>query len=140
MWWVADPDPDRGNVHGALVDELSLVIAGGDGAELLELTEAALDGLIANDKFCCTRRVRLSLSWWRKPLSQRGPVLQAEPVRAEDPYDADMDCLPPVRFAPRGTAPAGSGVPVAGAPGSRAGGRGLAGGADHSGGAWCALR
>jgi hypothetical protein len=101
----------------------------------LELIVAGFDGLITNDKLCCTRRVRLSLSWWRKPLSQRGPVFQAGPVRAEEPYDPDMDCLPPVRSEPRCTAPVGSGVPVTGAPGSRARGRGLAGGAGHSGGA-----
>jgi len=39
---AAWPDPDRGHVEGALVDEFPLVEAGGDGAELLELGKAAL--------------------------------------------------------------------------------------------------
>ena len=42
---MTEPDPDRGNVDGALVHELALVIAGGDGPELLELGVAALDGV-----------------------------------------------------------------------------------------------
>ena len=29
------------------------------------------DGLIANDKFCCVRRLRLRLSWWHRPLRLR---------------------------------------------------------------------
>ena len=39
---AAWPDPDRGHVEGALVDEFPLVEASGDGAELLELGKAAL--------------------------------------------------------------------------------------------------
>jgi hypothetical protein len=38
---VPEPDPDRGDVDGALVDLFALVITGGDGTELLELAEAA---------------------------------------------------------------------------------------------------
>src|SRR6266487_2285874 len=45
MGRVAEPDPDRGHVHGALVDEFPLVKAGGDGAELFQLGKAALDGV-----------------------------------------------------------------------------------------------
>jgi hypothetical protein len=41
---VAEPDADRGDVDGALVNPLALVIAGSDGAELLELAEAAFKG------------------------------------------------------------------------------------------------
>jgi len=29
--------------------------------------EAGLDGMISNDKFCCTRWGGLQLSWWRRP-------------------------------------------------------------------------
>ena len=35
MWRVTQPDPDRCNVHGALVGERSLIVADSDGAELL---------------------------------------------------------------------------------------------------------
>src|SRR5512146_3126383 len=42
---VSSPDPDRGHVDGALVDELPLVVPGGDSPVLLELAEAALDGV-----------------------------------------------------------------------------------------------
>jgi len=42
---ISQPDPDRRDVDGALVHELALVVPGGDGAELLELGEAALDGV-----------------------------------------------------------------------------------------------
>jgi len=45
MWWVAEPDPDRRGVGGALVDLLALVVSGGDGTELLELGKAALNGV-----------------------------------------------------------------------------------------------
>lgn len=37
----------------------------------LVVSEALLNGLITNDKFCITREVRLKLSWWRKPLKER---------------------------------------------------------------------
>ena len=33
----------------------------------LEAPEAGLDGMISNDKFCCTRWGVLQLSWWRRP-------------------------------------------------------------------------
>jgi hypothetical protein len=31
----------------------------------------ALNGMITNDKFCCTRWGTLLLSWWRRPLRLR---------------------------------------------------------------------
>jgi anti-sigma factor RsiW len=33
--------------------------------------EALLNGLITNDKFCCTRWGTLHLSWWRRPRQLR---------------------------------------------------------------------
>jgi hypothetical protein len=58
---------DRGPaVPGFPADDLSGVQAGGLLGELVIL----LDGLIANGKFCCVRRVRLSLTWWRRPLGE----------------------------------------------------------------------
>lgn len=45
LGWIAEPDLDRGDVDGALVDELAFVGAGGHGAELLELVECAFGGV-----------------------------------------------------------------------------------------------
>src|SRR6187549_4172159 len=42
---VAEPDPDRGDVDGAVVDELALVGAHRDGAERLEAVVRALGGV-----------------------------------------------------------------------------------------------
>ncbi|MGH3193256.1 MAG: hypothetical protein ACRDOL_39600, partial [Streptosporangiaceae bacterium] len=47
------------------------------------LAVVLLDGLITNDKFCCVRRVRLSLTWWRRPLRLRLGVQD----RAGMPHD-----------------------------------------------------
>jgi hypothetical protein len=33
--------------------------------------KALLNGMITNDKFCCTRWGQLQLSWWRRPLRLR---------------------------------------------------------------------
>src|SRR5262249_62016686 len=43
--WVAQPDADRSDVNRALVDGPSLVVAGGHGPVLAELTDATLDGV-----------------------------------------------------------------------------------------------
>ncbi len=37
----------------------------------LELPIDLLNGMITNDKFCCTRWSQLQLSWWRRPLRLR---------------------------------------------------------------------
>src|SRR6266700_1546780 len=42
---VAEPDPDRSGVDGAAIDEVALVVPGGDGAVLAEPAEGALDGV-----------------------------------------------------------------------------------------------
>jgi len=42
---VSHPDPDRGNIDGGLVHVVAFVVAGGDGAELLELAEAEREPL-----------------------------------------------------------------------------------------------
>jgi hypothetical protein len=39
--------------------------------QLLTVLEELLDGMISNDKFCCTRWGTLPLSWWRRPLRLR---------------------------------------------------------------------
>src|SRR3954469_4936268 len=42
---VAEPDPDRGDIDGAVVDELTLVGAHRDGTERLEPVVRALGGV-----------------------------------------------------------------------------------------------
>ena len=38
---------------------------------LFSIAEEKLNGMITNDKFCCTRWRQLQLSWWRRPLRLR---------------------------------------------------------------------
>jgi hypothetical protein len=42
------------------------------------LPEEVVDGMITNDKFCCTRWSQLQLSWWRRPLRLRQAAEQAD--------------------------------------------------------------
>ena len=92
-----------------------------------------VDGLIANGKFCCVRRVRLSLTWWHRPLRLRGSALHTDVGLVGEPDDPDMDRLPSVQPAPGRRAPVGSGLSAAGALGR--GGQPASPGADHRGGA-----
>jgi len=46
---------------------------------------ARVDGLITNGKFCCVRRVRLSLSWWHRPLRLRGSALHTDVALVGEP-------------------------------------------------------
>jgi hypothetical protein len=103
--------------------------------DLLEEPEGVLDGLITNDKFCCVRRLQLSLTWWRRPLRLRASVLQTNVASSGEPDDPDpdVDRLPPARPEPRRRAPLGSGLSAAGALGVP--GRGVLPDADHRGGA-----
>jgi hypothetical protein len=39
--------------------------------KLFGIAEDKLNGMITNDKFCCTRWGELQLSWWRRPLRLR---------------------------------------------------------------------
>jgi hypothetical protein len=97
--------------------------------------EAGLDGLITNGKFCCTRRVRLRLTWWHRPLRLRGSGLETDAVLVGAPHDPDLDCLPPAQPPPRRRPPLGSGLPAAGALDGRTMRRHRIGGADGTGGA-----
>ncbi len=109
---------------------------GGHGSQpglALGLLETLFDGLITNGKFCCVRRVRLSLTWWHRPLDLRGSVLQGDVALAGEPDEPDMYRQPPVLPEPRRRAPVGSGLPAAGALG-RAGRRARLG-ADRRGSA-----
>ena len=59
---------DRGPaVPRCPADDLPGVQAGALLGELVIF----LDGLITNGKFCCVRRLGLSLSWWHRPLRLR---------------------------------------------------------------------
>jgi transposase len=68
--WVAEPDTDRGDVDGALVDAFALVVTGGDGAELAELVEAAFHGVALLVGFAVggahLRRIPGSRRRWRR--------------------------------------------------------------------------
>ena len=116
-------------------------VPGGPGADLVLVQpseafaglEVFLDGLITNDKFCCVRRLRLSLSWWHRPLCLRGSALQSDVALVGEPDDPDVDRLPPARSAPRRRAPVGSGLPAISALGGT--GRSAGPSADHRGGA-----
>ena len=77
-----DVPRDRGAEPG-----LALVQA---EAALPEL-KALLGGLITNGKFCCVRRVRLSLGRWHRPLRLRGSVLQSDLALAGEPDDPGLD-------------------------------------------------
>src|SRR5262249_38071038 len=97
-----------GALHGGRGAVTGLTSAG-DG---FGVTEGDFDGLITNDKFCCVRRLRLSLSWWHRPLRLRGSALQSDVALVGEPDDPDVDRLPPARSAPRRRAPVGSGLPA----------------------------
>jgi hypothetical protein len=92
-------------------------LAAVEAADLLRLLVVLFDGLIANGKFCCVRRVQLSLTWWHRPLRLRGSALHTDVALVGEPDDPDLDRLPPVQPAPGRRAPVGSGLPVAGASG-----------------------
>ena len=75
------------------------------------------DGLITNGKFCCVRQLRLSLTWWHRPLRLRGSALHTDVALVGEPDEPDLDRLPSVQPAPGRRAPVGSGLPAAGASG-----------------------
>src|SRR6266566_1698376 len=116
-------------VPGVVTADLVLVQAGLGLGRL----EAFLDGLITNGKFCWVRRVRLSLTWWHRPLRLRGSALHTDVALVGEPDDPDLDRVPPVQPAPGRRAPVGSGLPAAGASG-RAWRRPARPGADRRGG------
>jgi hypothetical protein len=102
-------------IHGFV----QVTVSRPDNAKAFAGLEVLLDGLIANGKFCCVRRVRLSLSWLHRPLRLRGSALQEDVALAGERDDPDLDRVPAARSASRRRAPVGSGLPVAGAVGRR---------------------
>jgi hypothetical protein len=99
----------------------------------LGLLKALLDGLITNGKFCCTRQVRMDLTWWHRPLRLRGLALQADAALQGASHGPDLDRLPPAQPASRRRPPVGSGLSAAGALGRTR--RPVPAGADRRGGA-----
>ena len=121
---------DRGPaVPGLPADDLPGIQADHLLAELVIFC----DGLITNGKFCCVRRLELSLSWWHRPLRLRGSALQGDVVLAGEPDEPDLERVPPVQPEPGRRAPAGSGLSAAGALGRA--GRPAGCDADRGGGA-----
>jgi hypothetical protein len=81
----------------------------------LGLLKTVLDGLITNGKFCCVRRMQLSLTWWHRPLRLRRSALHTGAALVGASHDPDLDRLPPAQPASRRRAPLGSGLSAAGA-------------------------
>jgi hypothetical protein len=124
---------EQGERDGAL-DGAGGAVAGLAGAEdVAGVGEGLLDGLITNGKFCCVRQVRLSLSWWHRPLRLRGSALQRDVALVGEPDDPDLDRVPSAQPTSRRRAPVGSGLSAAGALGGRR--RPAGSGADRRGGA-----
>ena len=124
---------EQGERDGAF-DGSAGAVAGLAGAEdVAGVGEGLLDGLITNGKFCCVRRVRLSLTWWRLPLRLRRQGIRAGAGMPHE--DSDVECAPAGHPSPGWRAPVGSGLPAAGALGGCAARRDLPGGTDHAGGA-----
>ncbi len=88
---------------GVLPERASILAFAHDtGLETIAIIPGALayiDGLITNGKFCCARRVRLSLTWWRRPLRLRGSALRRDVAPAGEPDDPDLDRVPPAQPA-----------------------------------------
>ena len=104
---AGDRVPDRGQgLAGELegdgaADRVPGAVAGLASAEdLFRVLDSDLDGLIANGKFCCVRRVQLSLTWWHRPLRLRGSALHTDVALVGEPDDPDLDRLPSVQPAP----------------------------------------
>jgi hypothetical protein len=105
---------DRGPaVPGGPGGDLAAVQPG----DLLRLLVVLFDGLITNGKFCFVRQLRLSLTWWHRPLRLRGSALHTDVALVGEPDEPDLDRLPSVQPAPGRRAPVGSGLPAAGASG-----------------------
>jgi len=82
-------------VPGVVAADLVVVQAG----LVLAGLEAFLDGLITSGKFCCARRLRLSLTWWHRPLRLRRSALQADFPPVGEPDEPDVDRQPPAHSA-----------------------------------------
>ena len=104
-------------------------VPGGGRSGRVEGAFHGINGLIANDKFCLTRRGRLALNWWRRPLRLRDrpaavAYLHEDPVHRGGAYEAVMARAPTTAGEPGRGAAVGSGLPAPAALGDadRAGG------------------
>jgi hypothetical protein len=102
---VADDDQgagEQGGRDGALDGAAGAVACFAGAEDVAGVGEGLLDGLITNGKFCCVRRVGLSLTWWRRPLRLRASVLQTDVALSGEPDDPDpdLDRLPPAQSSP----------------------------------------
>src|SRR5262245_13055038 len=75
---LAEQGEQRMGQHGQQAQRVSPVIACDDNllespseARVLHVPESLLNGMITNDKCCCTRWSQPPLSWWRRPLRRR---------------------------------------------------------------------
>src|SRR5262249_28097496 len=62
---------DRDRVAGHPGALRAAVARAPEAPDRLHPAGALLDGLIANDKFCLSRRTTVRLTWWRRALSRR---------------------------------------------------------------------
>src|SRR5262245_10663492 len=100
-----------------------------DLADVLELIDDRLNGLITNDKFCWSRRGRLRLSWPHYPLRERDRTARRETLSpVEDAQRGGSDETAVVHPSRRSRAPGrpaavGSGLPAVAGLGASAAGR-----------------
>ena len=73
---TAHAEQQGGDREPAAIDVKQMLPADQESAEIAQPGEAALDGLLTNDKFCLTRTALLPLSWSRQPLRLRTVSLQ----------------------------------------------------------------
>jgi hypothetical protein len=76
--WVqaAQADECQSSGEEATIHAEVVFPADQEASEVAQPREAALDGLLTNDKFCLTRTAMLPLSWSRQPLRLRTVSLQ----------------------------------------------------------------
>ena len=90
----------------------------GQAQPLLEIEIVHFNGLIANDKFCLSRTVQLSLTWSRRPLRcrEQNPSDRVysgdEQVHHGGAYETSLDCSTHVESGSGRRIPLGSSVPT----------------------------
>jgi hypothetical protein len=116
--WVqaAQADECQSSGEEATIHAEVVFPADQEASEVAQPREAALDGLLTNDKFCVTRRAVLPLSWSRQPLRLRSvsvvSLQSRDSVHAggTDETHAHLEHPTPTGWAQRRADPMGSGV------------------------------